>query len=185
MKRVLMLLLILTTICFGQYNIGKANRLSNTTTVTIDSTSIKTLYVLFPSDNIGTIMTTSSSVANGFGRPNLTWTEYNAYITMELDSTGSVGGSTADSLSLWIKPLVWDYDSEAYAVITIDSLNLVFDTAGTYTSASKDILDWTTDTTYGCKLTSLWNVAGFVMYLYTENSVSGTAQITVGTVQEF
>jgi len=188
MKRILIMIMLLMFVAlqsFAQYWPGHALKPA-TFTATTDSVTYEKVYVLFPALTRPTYIDTALANVNIQGAPEFVWKGEKCYLYIEPDSLSSAGGSTADSLSLWVKPLVWDYGSATYTEITKDSINLVFDTASKDTSVAKDILDWDDDTNYGCELTNyLRPTQGFVLYLWIENSVAVNVSITTLISQDY
>jgi hypothetical protein len=84
-------------------------------------------------------------------------------ISMYLTETGT---EESDSLSAWIKPLVYDDNLATWTTSTNDSTFLVFDTPGTYTSTAADYLNYTKTKTYTTTLVGqLWPGPGFMLGL--------------------
>jgi len=76
------------------------------------------------------------------------------------------GTEESDSLSGYIRPLMYDANKQAWSVASVDLTYLVFDTPNLYAQNAVDWLNWTSGSTYTCTLSNeLWPTAGFALYL--------------------
>jgi hypothetical protein len=161
-----MLALLVAGVVFGQGQPQFMLSSSPYLNVSLTNSDTATVYVLFP-DNGGTWYLSESLPTKYYSgtvrRPLNWWSSGDAYLFVEPNaSTGMAAGET-DSLSLNIRPLVWDEYDQEFAEVA-DTTWLVLGQNGTYKATSIDYVDWDTGAEYGCLLTGeLWPVSGFVI----------------------
>ena len=161
---------------------GYSIRYTENIDITLTDTDHELIYCLYLSTPGSfyinqTLPTQYVSGTSGRTRSTVFWTNGDVTINYE---PNTVSGAEADSLALWIKPLIWDPLDNEYAEVTVDSTFLVFDTPEIYSASSVDHNDWTTAVEYSATVSGLlWPCAGFVIHVYQK---AETAQVTTLSV---
>jgi len=188
MKKLIMILVIfvLTIPLFSQGTVIAVNEIiPEYLTVTLDSVTSRTIYVVFPhtsgttSSKRTTIGPTALTSAVAQAKNRVFSATGDVYFAVVLDS---LTRSDVDSLAFYIKPLIYDKTKLTWYEIEKDSTFLVLDTPGTYTSTSIDYLTWVHGKAYGCPLSGeLWSTGGFALHTVRVSAGVSHADITAYT----